>query len=135
MRRFILDSGIASDCINRRYRVFEHARESVAGGARIGVGTPVLGELLSGIESSASRDRNLERFQRAVSTWIVWPYDRDAAEEFGRISALLRRLERPMQAVDIQIAAIAQSLGNSTVVTRDGDFRIIPGLSIENWAE
>lgn len=40
---------------------------------------------------------------------------------------------RPMQQVDIQIAAIALALGNCTVVSGDSDLRAIPGLTIEDW--
>jgi tRNA(fMet)-specific endonuclease VapC len=39
-----------------------------------------------------------------------------------------------MQAIDIQIAAIALSLGNCTVVTTDTDLSAVAGLSVENWA-
>jgi tRNA(fMet)-specific endonuclease VapC len=39
-----------------------------------------------------------------------------------------------MQVVDMQIAAIARSLGNCTVVTTDSDLADIPGLTVENWA-
>jgi tRNA(fMet)-specific endonuclease VapC len=39
-----------------------------------------------------------------------------------------------MQQIDIQIAAIALSLGNCTVVTADSDLAAIPGLRVENWA-
>src|ERR1700685_1558891 len=116
MSRYMLDSGTASDYITRRNGVFERAREEAARGHQIGIGTPVLGELLYGIEVSATRERNLRSLERAVSTWTLWPFDHMAAEEYGRIAALLRRIGRPMQSVDIQIAAIAQCLGNCTVV-------------------
>ena len=39
-----------------------------------------------------------------------------------------------MQSIDIQIAAIAQRLGNCTVVSKDSDLPDVPGLSVENWA-
>ena len=39
-----------------------------------------------------------------------------------------------MQQIDIQIAAIALTLGNCTVVTTDADFAAVPGLRTENWA-
>ena len=58
-----------------------------------------------------------------------------AAEEYGRIAAALRRTGRPMQSMDIMIAAIAVSLGNCTVVSSDGDLNVLPGLSVENWAD
>jgi len=40
-----------------------------------------------------------------------------------------------MQQIDIQIAAIAMSIGNCTVVTTDSDLLSVPGLSIENWQD
>jgi tRNA(fMet)-specific endonuclease VapC len=36
--------------------------------------------------------------------------------------------------MEMQIAAIAVSLGNYTVVTTDTDLSDVPGLSVENWA-
>jgi predicted nucleic acid-binding protein len=33
------------------------------------------------------------------------------------------------------IAAVALSLGNTTVVTIDSDFTAVLGLTVENWAE
>ena len=57
MKRFLLDTGIASDFINRRHNVFERAREEVGRGNRIGIGTPVLGELFGGIEISVTREK------------------------------------------------------------------------------
>jgi tRNA(fMet)-specific endonuclease VapC len=35
---------------------------------------------------------------------------------------------------DIQLAAIALSLGNCIVVTTNSDLTAIPGLRTENWA-
>jgi tRNA(fMet)-specific endonuclease VapC len=39
-----------------------------------------------------------------------------------------------MQQIDIQIAAIALSLGNCTVVSKDSDLAAVPGLEVENWS-
>ena len=64
----------------------------------------------------------------------LWPFDRDAAYEYGRIHAALVAKGRPMQSIDIQLAAIALTLGNTIVVTTDGDLSAIDGLAVENWA-
>ena len=64
---------------------------------------------------------------------ILWPYDKPAAEIYGRLAAELRRLGRPMQQIDIQIAAVALNLGNCTVVTTDSDLSAVPGLTVESW--
>jgi tRNA(fMet)-specific endonuclease VapC len=134
MKRYMLDSGIASDYINRRHGVFEKAGAAVRNGARIGVCVPVVGELLAGVELSDTRDRNMERLRRSLSSLYVWPYELKAAKEFGRVAATLKRIGRPMQQIDVQIAAIAFTLRDCTIVSKDSDLFAVPGLSVENWA-
>ena len=70
---------------------------------------------------------------RALGRIKCWPFDRLAVEEYGRIAAELRRIGRPMQQIDIMIAAIARSIGNCTVITDDADLSAVPGLRVENW--
>lgn len=135
MRRYLLDTGAAGDYLARRNNVFARAREEVARGNRIGICVPVLGELYYGIEWSASRDRNLQRLRRDLTTLTLWPYNESAAAEYGRLAAALRRRGRAMQQIDIQIAAIALTLGRCTVVSTDSDLADVPGLTVENWAE
>lgn len=134
MKRYLLDTGIMGDFINHRQGVDVQVREARQRGARIGTCMPVVGELFFGIQASASRDANLPRLKRALSGIVCWPFDRPAAEEFGRLAAELKRLGRPMQSIDVQIAAIALSLGNCTVVSADSDLAAVPGLTVENWA-
>jgi tRNA(fMet)-specific endonuclease VapC len=134
MRRFLLDTGIAGDFINRRRGVYEPARHEVTRGNRVGIGIPVLAELVYGIEQSTSRDRNMQRLRTTLPAWKVWPFDDKAAFEYGRLAAELKRIGRPMQQVDIMIAAITFSLGNCSDVTADTDLAAVPGLTVENWA-
>ncbi len=133
MRRYLLDTGIAQDFVSRRNGIPERADTTRRKGSRIGICTPVLGELWSGVEGSVSRDRNLQRLRLALSRLVVWPYTNDAAAQFGRVIAELRRIGRPMQQIDIMVAAIALTLGNCTVVTKDSDLDAVPGLAVENW--
>jgi tRNA(fMet)-specific endonuclease VapC len=133
MRRYLLDTGIAQGFMNRRQEIIERIDSERHAGNRIGICTPVLGELWSGVEGSASRDRNLQRLRHALSRLIVWPYTNQAAEQFGRIFAELRGMGRPMQQIDIMIAAIARSLGNCSIVTTDSDLSSVPGVAVENW--
>ncbi len=93
---------------------------------------PTLCELFAGVENSDTRDRNYVRLKHNLKRLSLWPLDRDATEEFGRLYALLKRNGRPMPQMDIQIAAIVLTLGNCTLVTKDSDFAAIPGLTIED---
>ncbi len=135
MRRFVLDTGIAGLYLDRKRGVYERAAAEVLKGNRVGVAAPILGELAYRAEGSPLRDRNLLRLRQALDVWKLWLVDAAAAFEYGRIAFELKAIGRPMGQNDIMIAAVAMSLGNTTIVTMDGDFSAVPGLAVENWAE
>lgn len=134
MRRFLLDTGPAQDFINNRRGVRWRAETERRHGNHIGICVPVLGELWSGAEGSSTRGYNMQLLRASVSRFTIWPYNEATAREFGRLFAELTKIGRHMQQIDIQIAAIALTLGNCTVVTMDSDLAAVPGLSVENWA-
>jgi tRNA(fMet)-specific endonuclease VapC len=133
--RYILDTGIASDFVNRRGLVPERVKRARLDGGRIGLGTPVLAELIAGIQASNDPERYLPALWRKLAGLVLWSFDRSAAIEFGTIYAHLRRAGRPMQIPDIQLAAIALSLGDCVAVSKDSDLRAIPRLQVVNWAQ
>jgi len=135
VRRFILDTGIAGLYLDRKRGVFERAAAEVAKGNRVGIAAPILGELAFRAEGSPQRDRNLLRLRQALDVWKVWLADIAAEFEYGRIAFELKTIGRPIGQNDITIAAIAFSLGNTTVVSMDGDLSAVPSLTVENWAE
>jgi len=85
--RYLLDTGIAQEFIGRNAKVVQRMDGARRAGNRIGICTPVLGELWSGVEGSISRDRNLHRLRLALSRLVIWPYTNEAAEQFGRVFA------------------------------------------------
>lgn len=133
MTRFLLDTNMAGHYINRRQGVFDRARIEVANGNPLGIGVPVLAELVAGIEHSSSRDRNMKRLKTTLASLRLWPFDSSAAFEYGRIYAELARLGRPIGVVDMMIAATAMTLGNCKVVSSDSDLLAVPGLKLEDW--
>jgi tRNA(fMet)-specific endonuclease VapC len=133
VKRFLLDTDIASDYINRRHGVYERARAEVTLGNAIGIGLPVLAELAAGIEHSASRDRNMKSLRAALASLKLWPLDQDSAFEYGLIYAELARIGRPIGIADMMIAAIGRTLPNCTVVSADSDLKVVPRLLVENW--
>ena len=78
---------------------------------------------------------NLAALWRNVSGLALWALDKAAAVEFGTLHAELRRAGRTIQVPDIQIAAIARSLGNCAIVSKDSDLRAVPGLAVEDWSQ
>ncbi len=135
MKRFILDTGIAGLYLDRKQGVFERAVAEVTQGNRVGIAGPILGELAFRAEGSPQRERNLLRLRQALDVWKLWFVDTAAAFEYGRLAFELKTIGRVMGQNDITIAAIALTLGNTTVVTMDSDLAFVPGLTVENWAK
>jgi hypothetical protein len=69
-------------------------------------------------------------FTRRLATPIL-PFDSDAALAFGRIVAGRRRLRRPMEIMDAQIAAIALSR-HAAIATRDASDFAHCGVRVVN---
>lgn len=131
MSRYLLDTN--ADALFRRRGVPERVKAARAAGHDIGIGIPVLGELYAGAEFSASRDHNLDILRRSVKLFRLWPFTPEAAEVYGRLYTELRRKGRIIQQVDLQIAAIALTLGPCTVVSEDGDLRAVSSLGVVDW--
>ena len=133
MKRFLLDSNAVNDLMRRQDNVLANYTDARRGGFRVGTCEPIVAEILAGLEMSSTRDANLDQFRRTLHEITCWPLDRAASHAFGKIAAELRRIGRPMQTIDMMLAAIAMSLGDCTVVTCDSDLFAVPGLSVVNW--
>lgn len=135
MTRYLLDTKAVADFINHRYGLPARVAEALRQGAIIGTCESVVAELLFGAENSAAPAENLRRRDHGLSRLRCWPLDRKASQEFGRLVCTLKKAGRLIGPIDSMIAAIALSLGNCVVVTKDEDFRAVPGLRVENWRD
>jgi len=133
MNRYLLDSNAVNALADQRQPAIQRAAEARGRGDRIGTCEPVIADLYYGLEFSSSRAENLVRLERTLSRLSSWPFDRQAAREYGRLAADLRRRGRPMQVIDMMLAAIALNLPNCVVVTTDSDLSAVPGLPVVNW--
>jgi tRNA(fMet)-specific endonuclease VapC len=92
MKRYLLDSNALGDFVDHRGLVPDRAREVRRRGDRIGTCEPVIAEMFYGVEFSSTRDENIVRLRRALSQIRSWPFNRAAAQEYGRRAAELRRI-------------------------------------------
>ena len=135
IRRYLLDTGIAQDFQDDRQGIRARVDAERHLGHRIGICTPVLGELWSGVEGSSSRDRNpAPGSVMRLAKLFIWPFSDLAAEHYGHIYTELKRAGRPIQQVDMQIGAVARTLPNCVIVSKDSDLLAISGVKVENWA-
>ena len=135
MSKYLRDSNAVADCIFQRRGVDQRTMQARRNGHVIGTALPVVAEILGGIEFSATRERNLLILNRKRSLFRLWPFTLDVAKDYGRLFAELRRIGRPIQVIDMMVAATAQTLTDCIVVTTDSDLSAVPGLKVENWAQ
>ena len=63
----------------------------------------------------------------------ILPFDDEAAAEYGKICATLRRQGTPIGAMDMLIAAHAKAKGLIVVTNNVREFERVKGLGLENW--
>jgi tRNA(fMet)-specific endonuclease VapC len=131
-RRYLLDSGPAFDYLFKRKGVDARIAALRQKGCKVGICVPVLGEIVGGLKASGSKDSSWKIARPRLAKLICWPYEKAAAYVYGQIFAELKKSGRVIQQIDKQVAAIALTLGNCTVVSYDGDLKAIPGLPVED---
>jgi len=100
--------------------------------AEVFVSSTVLGELFYGARKSAHVAANLDRIEQFASSVQVLNCDAATAQLYGNIRDGLRSKGRPIPENDIWIAAVALQHG-LPLATRDGHFKEVDGLRVENW--
>jgi tRNA(fMet)-specific endonuclease VapC len=92
-------------------------------------------ELVYGAWKSQHREANLLRIQALERVIPVLPLDAGASRHYGQMRAELERKGSPIGAYDLLIAAHALALGLTLVTNNAREFRRVPRLIVENWAE
>lgn len=93
------------------------------------------GEILFGIERMPTGKRKDAVSQKAalvLASIQIESVPAAAGIHYARIKRSREELGRPMDENDLWIAATAMALA-ATLVTRDNDFKDIPGLIVEDW--
>lgn len=92
-----------------------------------------LAELQYGVECSTDKKQNQEALELLLEDIPALPFEISAAVAYGIIRAASR--EKKSDALDKLIAAHAISLDAILVTNNERDFKIYPGLKLENWTE
>ena len=93
-----------------------------------------LAELEYGVFNSSNPDRNQLALTLFLAGIEILPFDDDAAVEYGRIRADLKKKGEPIGANDLMIAAHAKSRGLVLVTNNTREFERVEGLELEDWA-
>jgi tRNA(fMet)-specific endonuclease VapC len=100
----------------------------------VGISAVTYAELRYGVENSARSAENLPVLERFVLPLEILTFDTEAARHYGRIRAVLKRAETPIDGNDLLIAAHALSLGVTLVTNNLREFSRVPGLHTEQWS-
>ena len=92
-------------------------------------------ELLLGAEKSSRVEANRLLVEQFLLPFEIVPFDSSAAREYATIRAQLESKGQLIGPNDMLIAATARSR-NAILVTRNTrEFKRVPGLKLEEWAE
>jgi tRNA(fMet)-specific endonuclease VapC len=130
--KYLLDTNTCIRYINGRApRIQERMRD--ISDLDIAVSTVTMGEMYAG----SARSQNPQRSRMQQNAFFIrfahLSFDEDAANEFGRIRAILEKAGTPIGPYDMQIAAIAAVHDLIVVTHNTKEFVRIPGLLVEDW--
>ena len=132
--KYLLDTNI---CIyirrNRPAQVLTRFRSLLPGAAVMSVIT--YGELRYGAEKSSERARTVGILEELIALIPVESLTAAAGEAYGVVRATLSVQGAMIGNNDLWIAAHARALGYVLITNNEREFRRIPGLVVENWAE
>jgi tRNA(fMet)-specific endonuclease VapC len=92
-------------------------------------------ELRYGVEASPRRQFDLAALETFLRYTQVVDYPAAAARDYGEIRAYLKMSGAMIGANDLFIAAHARCMGLTLVSNNAREFKRVPRLRIENWAE
>ncbi len=91
-------------------------------------------EILKGAHKSQNPPLFIQKLHDALQSLSgVLPFDRQAAEVYGKIAADLERQGLTIGFPDLQIAAIALSRNLAVISHNFNHFRRVPGLKFDDW--
>ena len=102
--------------------------------SEISISSITLSELFYGVSKSSKPEQNFLALTQFVAPLEILPFNGEAAQYYGNLRAHLEKQGTPIGSLDMIIAAHALSLGSILVTNNVKEFRRVPNLNIENWA-
>jgi len=130
--KWMLDTNICIAIIKRQpERAIRKLRGKSIG--QVGVSTITVSELTFGAETSAHPDQNLSALHEFLLPLEIAPYDESCVFRYGQLRAQLKKMGRPLGALDVLIAAHALALDVVLVTHDTREFSPASGLRLEDW--
>jgi len=131
---YLFDTDTLSNLLSRKPSIRLLRRLAEVPPAQQFTSSITVGEILYGIYKSARVDHYREKLERLVWPRVqIVPFDRKAAEVYGRLRAELERVGQPLSDPDLMIAAITLARNLTLVTGNVKHFARVKGLRVENW--
>lgn len=131
---YLLDSNILID-ISRRKLQYAYDTFMLSDASLFKVPAVVKAELLLGAEKSSRPEEERLRVESLLLPFDIVPFDEACAVQYARIRAHLEHKGKTIGSNDYLIAATALAHSAVLVTNNVNEFKRIPGLSLESWAE
>ena len=132
--KYMLDTNICIYAIkNKPEKVFAELQKTAP--EDICISSVTYAELIYGVEKSKAVEKNKLALSLLLANISIESFDVNAAEEYGKIRAVLEKSGTPIGPLDMMIAAHAKSLKLTIVTNNVKEFSRVTGLRIVNWAE
>lgn len=129
---YLLDTNICIAIINQNSLAVSEFAAKIS---QCYISTIIIGELYKGAYCSQRVQLNLNTVNQFIGLIRTIDFDQDAALEFGKIQAELRKIGRPTGEIDALIAAVARSQRYILVTNNTRHFINIYDLRLENWLD
>lgn len=129
--RYLIDTNILSDLIrNPQGRIA--ARIAEVGEDTVCTSVIVAAELRFGAAKKGSA-RLAAQLERVLAAVQILPFEEPADQAYATLRAQLEAAGAPIGGNDMLIAAHAIALGCTAITDKEGEFRRVDGLTVENW--
>lgn len=128
----VLDTDVVSDLMRPKPSPTLMARLAEVSASEQSTTAVTLGELAYGA-NRAQRPELYTRAMRLLKGTRIFPFDRDAAERYGRIRCELERDGTRLADPDLRIAAIVLAHGATLVSGNVRHFGRVSGLTVHDW--
>ena len=129
--RYLLDTNTVSLLIRKNPFVIHSVSRTTP--ELLGISAVTMGELLFGLARRPEAHQLHYLVREFLNLIDVLPVDEPVMETYGPLRAKLEAAGTVLPPLDLLIATHALSL-NLTLVTNDGAFSMVPGLSVEDWS-
>lgn len=129
--KYMLDTNMCIYAQKHMGNVVSNIQKHIESG--ICISSITLAELEYGIWKSVNKEKNRISLMQFISVIDILPFDKNAAEEYGKICAELSSKGNKIGYMDMLISAHAKSTDLIVVTHNMREFSRVDGLTAEDW--